>query len=65
MTADEAKVILKDEINNDLIKCIYEYWRGKRLKYVNNNFYYYYYYYSILIHFNSKETSVNANCIDR
>ena len=64
MTADEAKVILKDEINNDLIKCIYEYWRGKRLKYVNNNFYYYYYY-SILIHFNSKETSVNANCIDR
>jgi hypothetical protein len=35
MTADEAKVILKDEINNDLIKCIYEYWKGKRLKYVN------------------------------
>jgi hypothetical protein len=37
MTADEAKVILKDEINNDLIKCIYEYWKGKRLKYVNFN----------------------------
>ena len=34
MTADDAKVILKDETNYDLIKCIYEYWRGKRLKHV-------------------------------
>ena len=34
MTADEARLILKDEKNNDLIKCIYEYWKEKRLKYV-------------------------------
>jgi hypothetical protein len=34
MTADDAKFILKDETNYDLIKCIYEYWRGKRLKHV-------------------------------
>ncbi len=34
MTFDEAKFILKHE-DNDVIKCIYDYWREKRIKLVS------------------------------
>lgn len=42
VSLDEAKMLLKQEnntslnINDDLLKCIYDYWKEKRLKYVRN-----------------------------